>query len=74
MNIFDIHSINTEPFNMGTDANPCILHISKDITLEKRRELEKLLTKYSKVFAWTYDTSTGTSLNITSQLKRDTSQ
>ena len=55
MSIFDIHSINTKPFNMGTDENPRILHISKDVTLEERRELEKILTKYSKVFTWTYD-------------------
>ena len=27
MSIFDIHSINTEPFNMGTNENPYILHI-----------------------------------------------
>ena len=51
MSIFDIHSFNTEPFNMGTDENPRILHISKDVTHEERRELEKILTKYSKVFA-----------------------
>ena len=50
MSIFDIHSINTKPFNMGTEENPRILHISKDVTLEERRELEKPLVKYSKVF------------------------
>ena len=59
MSIFDIHSINTEPFNMGMDENPRILHISKDITLEEKRELEKILTKYLKVFAWMYDDMLG---------------
>ena len=51
MSIVDIHSINIEPFNMGMDENPRILHISKDITPKERRELEKILIKYSKVFA-----------------------
>ena len=46
ISIFDIHSINTEPFNMGMDENPRILHISKDVTPEERRELEKILTRY----------------------------
>ena len=55
MSIFGIHSINTEPFNMGTDENRRILYISKDVTPEERRELEKILTKYSKVFVWMYD-------------------
>ena len=41
MSIFDIHSINTEPFNMGMNENPHILYISKDVTPEKMRELEK---------------------------------
>ena len=31
------------------------MHISKDVTPEKRREIEKILVKYSKVFAWTYE-------------------
>ena len=55
MSIFDIHFINTKSFNLGTNENPRVLYISKDVIPEKRRELEKILTKYSKVFAWTYD-------------------
>ena len=35
MSIFDIHSINTEPFNISTDENPCILLILKMLTLRK---------------------------------------
>ena len=49
--IFDIHSIYIEPFNIGTENEPRMLHISKDITLKERREIEKILIKYSKVFA-----------------------
>ena len=49
--ILDIHSICTEPFNIGTENELCILHISKDVTHEERREIEKILIKYSKVFA-----------------------
>ena len=52
--IFNIHSISTEPFNIGTENEPCILHISKDVTPEERREIEKILIKYSKDFTWIY--------------------
>ena len=48
MSIFNIHSINTKPFNMGTNENSHILHISKDVTLEERRELEKNIKKILK--------------------------
>ena len=44
--IFDIHSISTKPFNIGTENEPRILHILKNITLEERREIEKILIKY----------------------------
>ena len=40
--IFDIHPICTKPFNIGTENVSCILHISKDITLEERREINKI--------------------------------
>ena len=52
--IFDIHSICTEPFNIGTENEPHILHILKDVTPEERREIEKILIKYSKDFTWIY--------------------
>ena len=52
--IFDIHSKCTKPFNIGTKNEPHILHILKDITLEERREIEKILIKYSKDFTWIY--------------------
>ena len=39
--IFNIHFICTEPFNIGTENKPRILHISKDITPEERREIKK---------------------------------
>ena len=48
MSIFDIYSINTEPFNLGTDENPRILHISKDVTPEEMRELENNINKILK--------------------------
>ena len=64
MRIFDIHSINTEPFNMGTYENPHILYISKDVTPKESRELERILTKYSKVFTWTYDDMPGIDRDI----------
>ena len=52
---FDIHSICTESFNIGIENEPRILHILKDIIPEERREIDKILIKYSKVFAWTYE-------------------
>ena len=62
--IFDIHSICTEPFNIGTKNEPCILYISKDINSKERREIEKILIKYSKVFAWTYEDMPGIDRDI----------
>ena len=44
--IFDIHSICTEPFNIGTKNKPCILHISKDVIPKERREIQNILIKY----------------------------
>ena len=35
--IFDIHSLCTKPFNIGTENEQCILHISKDVIPEERR-------------------------------------
>ena len=45
MSIFDIHSINTEPFNMDTDENLRTSHISKDVTPEENEnEARKVMT------------------------------
>ena len=63
--IFDIHSISTKPFNIDIKNEARILHISKDVTPEKRREIEKILIKYSKVFAWTYKNMPGIDRDIT---------
>ena len=49
--IFDIYFISTKPFNIVTKNEPRILYISKDVTPEESREIEKILIKYSKVFA-----------------------
>ena len=46
--IFDIHSICTEPFNIGTKNEPCILHILKYVTPKERREIEKNMNKIFK--------------------------
>ena len=62
--IFDIHSICIEPFNIGIENEPRILHILKDVTPEKRRKIEKILIKYSKVFAWTYEDILGINRDI----------
>ena len=45
MSIFDIHSINTEPFNMDTDENLRTSHISKGVTPEENEnEARKVMT------------------------------
>ena len=62
--IFNIHSICTEPFNIGTENEPRILYISKDTAPKERREIEKILIKYSKVFAWTYEDMPGINRDI----------
>ena len=75
ISIFDIHSINTEPFNLDTDENPRILHISKDVIPEEMRELEKILTKAQKYFLERTTiclASTRTLLSIIFRLRRDT--
>ena len=64
MSIFNIHSISTEPFNIGIENKPHVLHISKDVTPEERREIEKILIKYSKVFTWTYKDMPGIDRDI----------
>ena len=45
MSIFDVYSINTEPFNLSINENTFILYISKDVTPEERRKLEKNINK-----------------------------
>ena len=46
--ILDIHSISTEPFNIGIENKPHVLHISKDVTPEERREIENNINKICK--------------------------
>ena len=57
--IFDIHSISTGPFNIGIENEPRILHILKDFNVEERREIEKILIKYSKIFTGIYKDMSG---------------
>ena len=56
--------VRTKTFQIGTENEPCILHISKETTPKDRREIEKILIKYSKVFAWTYEDMPGIDRDI----------
>ena len=62
--IFDIYSICTKSFNIGTKNKPCIFHISKDPTPEDRREI-KNIQKYLLGYMKTCPASIETSLSTT---------
>ena len=54
MHIFDINSIQTESFNLGTHNNPKNILIASSLTLEERLKMKETLRKRQKVFAWSY--------------------
>ena len=41
--------------NIGTEADPKIIKISKNLTKESKKKYIKLMKKFYDVFAWTYD-------------------
>ena len=43
--MFDINSIQLDSLNMGTNENPKCISISHDLTPEKRKNFERILTK-----------------------------
>ncbi|KAF2290100.1 hypothetical protein GH714_002290 [Hevea brasiliensis] len=53
--IFDIDSVHTIPFNLGTIDEPCNILLAADLTSDERKDFERILKKYEKVFAWSYD-------------------
>ena len=57
--IFDINSTKTNTFNLGTVENPRKVLIASEITIEERKNLEDVLMKYAKVFAWSYEDMSG---------------
>ena len=53
--MFDINSIQLDSLNMGTNENPKCISISYDLTLDERKNFERILTKRKVVFAWSYE-------------------
>ena len=53
--MFDINSIQLDSLNMGTNENSKCISISHDLTLEKRKHFERILTKRKVVFTWSYE-------------------
>ena len=59
MHIFDINSVQTESFNLGTCDNPKNILIASNLNLDKRIKMEEILRKRYKVFAWGYEDMPG---------------
>ena len=62
--IFDINSIQLDSSNMGTNEYPKYISISHDLTLEERKNFERILTKRKVVFAWSYEDMLGLDRDI----------
>ena len=45
MHIFDINSMQTESFNLGTSDNPKNILIASNLTLEEREKMKETLRK-----------------------------
>ena len=50
MHMFDINSIQTGSFNLGTHDNPKNILIASDLTPEEREKMKEILLKRQKVF------------------------
>ena len=51
MHMFDINSVQTESFNLGTCENPKNILIALNLTPDERIKMEEILKKRGKVFA-----------------------
>ena len=59
MHMFNINSVQTESFNLGTCDNPKNILITSSLTLEERLKMKETLRKRQKVFAWGYEDMPG---------------
>ena len=62
--MFDINSIQTKSFNLGTDENPKNILFASNLTPEDWKKMEEILRKRQKVFAWSYDDMPGVDREI----------
>lgn len=44
-----------ETLNLGNNKNPRLIKIGLTLNKEARKDLQELLTKFPKVFAWSYE-------------------
>ena len=64
MHMFDINSVQTESFNLGTHDNPKNILIASDLTPEEREKMKEILLKRQKVFTWDYEDMSGINREI----------
>ena len=51
MHIFDINSMQTESFNLGTTDNPKNILLASDLTHDEREKIKEIIKRRHKVFA-----------------------
>ena len=59
MYMFDINSVQTELFNLGTCEKPKNILLTSNLTPDERIKMEEILRKRQKVFAWSYEDMSG---------------
>ena len=55
MYMFDINSMQTESFNLGTIDNPKNILLTSDLTHDEKEKMKETLKKRQKVFSWGYE-------------------
>ena len=59
MHMFDINSMQTESFNLGTTDKPKNILLASDLTHGEREKMKEIIKKRQKVFAWGYEDMPG---------------
>ena len=55
MHMFEINSMQTESFNLGTSKNPKNILIASYLTHEEKEKMKETLKIRQKVFTWSYE-------------------
>ena len=53
--MFDINSMQTKSFNLGTIDNPKNILLASDLTHDEKEKMKETLKKRQKVFTWGYE-------------------
>ena len=59
MHMFDINSMQTESFNLGTTDKPKNILLASDLAHDEREKMKEIIEKRQKVFAWGYEDMLG---------------